>query len=405
MRSDCPPLRYSIGIFGKSIRSFAKGGKMKRIVLGIAALALCAGLSGLARVTEAAGVPPIPAVCGPMDIVFVVDDTGSMYGAIANVKASLTTLITSAQAASGNDLHMGLVTFKDSVLVRLPLTDSSVDATAITSAVNALSADGGAYEPEASDQAIKYIAGAGTVCLESGSPALGTFRPAAKKIAVLVTDAHPGGCDDFFQAGVDDLSANQAADAAAAAGILISAIYVSPYPYPDIQAIMAYYASTTGGVYTEDVTSGLGVAAAIDEIIAKCGLSSNKCPRSQGYWKTHPDAWPLDAIGNPLQIEIGGHLYLQSELLAVLARPVRGNAVLILAKQAIAAKLNILNGSNPGVIATEMAGADALLTGVLIGVDSIRTNTAVGKEMTALATTLDRYNNRLLTPDCEDNDE
>lgn len=380
---------------------------MKKIGVGLFALALCASLSGLVTISRASGLPPVPGVCGPMDIVFIVDDTGSMGGAIGNVKTGLATLITTAQTASGNDLRMGLVTFKDNVLVRLPLTDSSADTTAITAAVNALIATGGAGGPEASDQAIKYVAGVGTACLQAESPALGTFRAAAQKIAILVTDAPPGGCDDIFSAGVDDLSANQAADASATAGILISAIYVSSsYPWPtDVPAIMAYYATTTGGVYTEDTSAGLEVAAAMDEIIAKCGLSSNACPLSQGYWKTHPAAWPVDGLGNPQQISIGGHLYLQTELLTAMSLPVRGNAVLILAKQVIAAKLNILNGSNPGVISGEMASADALLTGVLIGLDVIRTNTAVGQEMTALAATLDKYNNRFLTPDCEDDEE
>ena len=37
-------------------------------------------------------IPPIPeGACGPMDVVFVIDTTGSMQGAIDNIKGALTT--------------------------------------------------------------------------------------------------------------------------------------------------------------------------------------------------------------------------------------------------------------------------------------------------------------------------
>ncbi len=47
-------------------------------------------------------------------------------------------------------------------------------------------------------------------------------------------------------------------------------------------------------------------------------------------------------------------------------------------------------------------GSSALLTGVDITSDVVRTNAATGKSMTSVASTLDDYNNRLLTPDCQE---
>ena len=47
---------------------------------------------------------PGKGVCGPMDVTFAVDDTGSMGGAIDNVKSELPAIITQANSASGGDL-------------------------------------------------------------------------------------------------------------------------------------------------------------------------------------------------------------------------------------------------------------------------------------------------------------
>jgi hypothetical protein len=58
------------------------------------------------------------------------------------------------------------------------------------------------------------------------------------------------------------------------------------------------------------------------------------CTYTIGYWKTHPEAWPVDSL------VLGGVLYDKEELLALLWAPVRGDASIILANQLIAALLN-----------------------------------------------------------------
>src|SRR5205814_6685335 len=73
--------------------------------LVIAAI-VCLGLAGSAF-----------AQCGPMDVVFVVDVTGSMGGAIDNVKKDLPGIITQIQTASGGDFRLGLVKFDNTVIV------------------------------------------------------------------------------------------------------------------------------------------------------------------------------------------------------------------------------------------------------------------------------------------------
>lgn len=354
-------------------------------ILAVAALVLLLAVSPVSAQS--------PGACGCTDLVFIVDDTGSMGPSISNIKAGLASILATASTASAGDLQIGLVSFKDNVNVRLPFTANQSDA---TTAVNALLASGGAGEPESSDEAVKYVASGAASCLLAGTPPLGMFRAGCTKIAVLVTDARPAGCDDTYTPGVDDLNAKAAADLAAAAGIRLSAIHVNDGNFHAVeQPIMMYYASSTGGVYVEVPVTGEGASSAIDEIVAKCGKSANECPRSQGFWKTHAEEWPVDSL------TIGGVSYDKATLLNVLNTPVRGNAVLILAHQLIATELNIANGSDPAVIATARAAAQLLLTGVDIKSAQVRTNTATGQQMTSAAGMLDNYNNRMLTPDCE----
>src|SRR5207249_2641187 len=228
------------------------------------------------------------ASCGCMDVVLVVDDTGSMGGAINNVKVELPTIVSTALAASSGDLRMGLVSLpNDDVIVRQPFT---TDLTAIQTAIGALAAGGGAGLPESSDEALQFtISGfAEPSCTVSNGP-LGSYRSGCVKIAVLITDALPGGCDDAFTVGVDDVHAHNVAVAAANAGVVISAIYVPTGGVDDeIREIMEDYADTSNGAYVETETDGSGTAQGITDIIATCGGAAQGCiTRNARFWFTH----------------------------------------------------------------------------------------------------------------------
>jgi len=124
---------------------------------------------------------------------------------------------------------------------------------------------------------------------------------------------------------------------------------------------------------------------------------TNKCPLGQGFWKNHPDAWPVTSL------TLGSQTYTQAELLALFDTPPRGDASLILAHQLIAAKLNIANGSNPTPVSATITDADSLLS--QFGNNrlpyNVRTSSAIGQQMVNDANVLDRYNNGDLTPDCQ----
>jgi hypothetical protein len=118
------------------------------------------------------------------------------------------------------------------------------------------------------------------------------------------------------------------------------------------------------------------------------------CPLGQGYWKNHPDAWPVNSL------ILGSQTYTKMELLNILNTPVGGDASLNLADQLIAAVLNILNGSDPTPIST-ITHADSLLSmfsGKLPY--HVRPSSAIGQMMVSDANTLYNYNNGLLTPGC-----
>lgn len=125
----------------------------------------------------------------------------------------------------------------------------------------------------------------------------------------------------------------------------------------------------------------------------------NKCPLGLGYWKNHPQAWPVTSL------TLGTVTYTQAQLLAILqANPGAGakaDASLVLADQLIAAKLNTANGSNPCPIQSTIATADALIDGRTIPiVPRVTPATAEGSQMISLAGMLDQYNSGGLTPGC-----
>lgn len=119
----------------------------------------------------------------------------------------------------------------------------------------------------------------------------------------------------------------------------------------------------------------------------------NNCTFTQGYWKTHPESWPVTSL------TIGTVNYTKAELLQILNQPARGNGLLILAHQLIAAKLNILQGADPTPVAGTIAAADAMIGGLVC--PPIGTGTLPSTTVSSLALTLDDYNNGTLgVPHC-----
>jgi N-acetylneuraminic acid mutarotase len=118
------------------------------------------------------------------------------------------------------------------------------------------------------------------------------------------------------------------------------------------------------------------------------------CVFGQGYWKNHPQAWPVT------ELQLGNVTYTQDQLLSILHEPVRGNGLLILAHQEIAAKLNIANGADGSCIQQTLADADALIGDLVV--PPVGDGYLAPRDVSALAETLDQYNGgQLCAPSCE----
>lgn len=119
------------------------------------------------------------------------------------------------------------------------------------------------------------------------------------------------------------------------------------------------------------------------------------CVRGQGYWKNHPEAWPVT------ELQLGNVTYTQQQLLDILHQPVRGNGLVLLAHQLIATELNIANGTDPSCIQQTIDEANALIGDLVI--PPIGTGYLAPRDVSALAGLLGQYNEGMLcAPACEE---
>ena len=88
----------------------------------------------------------------------------------------------------------------------------------------------------------------------------------------------------------------------------------------------------------------------------ECPPDDDICHYTPGYWKNHPEAWPVGSL------MLGDTMYTMAELMVIFDTPTRGDATIILAQHLIAAKLNVLNGADDS-INDAIDGADELLAG------------------------------------------
>jgi hypothetical protein len=129
--------------------------------------------------------------------------------------------------------------------------------------------------------------------------------------------------------------------------------------------------------------------------VATATVSGNRCPRTQGFWKNQAALWPQDSL------ILGNQNYSQSELLTLLNTSSTSDASLILARQVIAAKLNIGNFSDPKPVGSTIADADRLLAGFLGKLPyDVKTSSLKGKAMAIDGNQLQAYNSGGLTQGC-----
>lgn len=161
------------------------------------------------------------------------------------------------------------------------------------------------------------------------------------------------------------------------------------YKYDRITAVRGALVPLTGNVSLQ----GIGWDLAFQTRTVPLGF---RCPKTQGYWKNHASAWPVTSL------TLGNITYNQTQLLNILGLSSVGDASVILAKQLIAAKLNIANVSNPLPIVTTIQHADNLLIPAGNIPQHINTSSATGQAMVGDGSVLDKYNNGKLTSNCSE---
>jgi hypothetical protein len=146
----------------------------------------------------------------------------------------------------------------------------------------------------------------------------------------------------------------------------------------------SYYFAAFANDPNGDPDSGLSV------IVADQTTVSQNCTYTQGYWKNHPNAWPVTSL------TLGSVVYSKAQLLAILDESVQGNGLVSLAHQLIAAKLNIAQGADPSAASAAIASADAMIGSLVI--PPIGSGYLAPSQTSSTTQTLDDYNNGIIGP-------
>jgi hypothetical protein len=115
--------------------------------------------------------------------------------------------------------------------------------------------------------------------------------------------------------------------------------------------------------------------------------TTTTCPGTgtPGYWKNHPEAWPVSSI------TIGGKTYSKTMALYWMKRS-DGDKSITLFRALVAAKLNVLIGNDSGCIKDTIAAADAWFSKYMLG-SNIQADSYAWKVGEPLYLYLDKYNN------------
>ncbi len=119
--------------------------------------------------------------------------------------------------------------------------------------------------------------------------------------------------------------------------------------------------------------------------------ANQACVRGHGYWKNHLDLWPVSTL------LLGDQSYEQNELSAILRGSSNADASLGLARQLIAARLNVAGGADDSAIASTLTAADDWLGNYTSRLPyDVSPASPAGQQATSLADTLEQYNDGVL---------
>ena len=109
-----------------------------------------------------------------------------------------------------------------------------------------------------------------------------------------------------------------------------------------------------------------------------------------GYWKNHPEAWPVD------EITIGGVTYTKEDAIALMWEKKNNDKTTTMFGSLIAAKLNVLMGNPSSCVDDVIEDADSWMATYGPVLSGVKANSDAWKEGEPLYLILDDYNNGLL---------
>lgn len=222
-----------------------------------------------------------------LDIVFILDATGSQQDSIDSIKNSISDDIVPAIVANfGADYRLGLVTIKDRQFDGQALFDilepmSLTNETSFLTQINTVVASGGGDAEEPSDMALSAVLN-NTSAIDKdgdllGGNTIGTFRTNTSRAIIFVTDNPPSGLDDNFTFS-DWTNVVSLTTRAKSMGIQIFTYLTAatePAPIapafpsvPNVTYIMQNYATETNGTY-HFTPMGVGISdGVVDAIVS-----------------------------------------------------------------------------------------------------------------------------------------
>jgi hypothetical protein len=131
----------------------------------------------------------------------------------------------------------------------------------------------------------------------------------------------------------------------------------------------------------------------VDAGIYKPVIVTNSGTGTPGYWKNHPEAWPVDSI------TIGGVTYSKDEAIFWMSQDDKHDKRITMFRSLVAATLNVLIGNDSSCIADTITAAEAWMAAYgpmdpEIGL--IRASSDAWKVGEPLYSMLDSYNNGFL---------
>lgn len=208
------------------------------------------------EIADAVGSTASGKISGQADIVFVIDSTGSMYGAINNIVRNIDTFVDTLAANYSVKANFALIDYKDitcgekTILVKNGYSNRFNDVAGFKSHVNRILVTGGGDGPETP---IDGLAMAHSL----------DFRHSANKFVILVTDANYKINNTYGIGSMDEMS-NLLADA----DIVTSVISARGY-----QSLYSSLYTKTNGVFGDIYGNFSSVLLKLDRPLSSDGYS------------------------------------------------------------------------------------------------------------------------------------